>query len=832
MSKNKASKDPYAERESRRYETPIASREHILAAIDELGGLDFRGLAAHLGIKGQQNRAALQKRLGAMCRDRQLQERDDTFVMPKAPEALHGKVQAHPDGFGFLLLEGREDVFLSAAEMRQVFHGDEVAVEVVGRSRKGQAEGKIVSLLAKNTQRVVGRLMREQQEYYVRPDNPRINHLLRLIEKPSKKIEIGDYVTAAIVDYPDRFHEPTATISEHLGSPLAPGLEIDMAIRSFDLPYEWPQAVADEVQAIDAKVAEVDKTKRVDLRDLPLVTIDGADARDFDDAVYCKKRNGGGFTLWVAIADVSHYVTVNSPLDREAHNRGNSVYFPGRVVPMLPEVLSNGLCSLNPEVDRLCMVCEMSITAEGIVENFEFYEAVMHSHARLTYNEVAEVLGLLKTAPRSGTLKRMHHLMPHLQDLYALYKVLRAQREERGAIDFESQETQIVFDADRKIEDIVPAERNEAHKIIEECMLGANVAAAGFLQQAKLCGLFRNHEGPKPEKLQAIKEYLAELKLSLPIHGEVEPADYQQLIQAIAERPDKNVIQIMLLRSMRQAVYESENKGHFGLAFGAYSHFTSPIRRYPDLLVHRAIKYVIRSRKADENVRRIKGAGQLAKAEIYPYDASAMITMGEHCSMTERRAEEACRDVMAWLKCEYLLEHVGESFTGVVSGVTNFGLFVELEDVFVEGLIHITALDNEYFDFDPVSHSLIGAKSGRIYSLGDRLAVRVVRVDLDNRKVDLELIAAEQSRTAGYDAKRRMRQAQGDSKSSRRGTKGKPKTGSKARNKSKSQSKNQSKGTSKSKAPKSKSKGAKSKAGKSKKQGKPGAGKRSKKKST
>lgn len=765
MSKRKDQSDPYAARESRRYESPIASREHIVELVQEHGSLSFRDLVSLLAIKGQDSRTALQKRLGAMCRDRQLQATADEFSLPAREPLLEGKVQAHPDGFGFLLLEGREDVFLSAAEMRQVFHGDEVAVEIVGRSRKGQAEGRIVEVLAANTKKIVGRLMRERKEFYVRPDNPRINHLLRLLENPEKSIAVGDYVTVEVVDYPDKFHEPTATITEYLGSPLSPGLEVDLAIRSFDLPHEWPEAVSKESVDLPSEPLADDKENRVDLRDLPLVTIDGADARDFDDAVHCKKRKGGGYTLWVAIADVSHYVALGSALDNEAQLRGTSVYFPGRVVPMLPEALSNGLCSLNPQVDRLCMVCEMQISRKGEVTDFEFYEAVMCSKARLTYKEVAEVLGLLGddvASASSGTAKRLAPVLADLQDLNALYQILRARREERGAIDFESQETQIVFNAERKIEEIIPVERNEAHKIIEECMLAANVAAASFLSDSKLPGLYRNHEGPKPEKVVAIKEYLAELKLSLPVKGDVEPSDYQALMLRIADRPDRNVIQTMLLRSMRQAVYESENKGHFGLAYAAYAHFTSPIRRYPDLLVHRALKHVIRSRKSSELVRRVKGAGVLAKEGIYPYDGSSMLQLGEHCSMTERRAEEACRDVMAWLKCEFLVERVGETFEGVVSGVTNFGLFVELNNLFVEGLVHVTSLEKDYFDFDPVAHALIGSRSGRMYALGDAVTVRVTRVDLDNRKVDLELIGQNTQKQAGYSAKKRVRSAQGE----------------------------------------------------------------------
>ena len=752
--------DPFADRESRRYEMPIASREHIIDVVQSNETVSFKQLVSVLGVKGQQSRHALQKRLSAMLRDRQLVlVGEDIYGIPNREVQYQGIVQAHSDGFGFLLQPEGDDIYLSANEMRQVFHGDEVSVEIVGHNRRGQLEGKIVELVSRNTKTVVGRLAKERHKLFVRPDNPRITHLVQLVEKPEKSIAIGDYVSVEVVDYPDRFHEPTAKVVEHLGAPLSPGLEIDLAIRSFDLPYEWSDSVLQQAGSLEDEPLEADKKKRVDLRHLPLVTIDGPDARDFDDAVYCEKRRGG-YTLWVAIADVAHYVTLNSALDQEAQTRGTSVYFPGRVVPMLPEAISNGLCSLNPEVDRLCMVCELKISSQGRVTDFEFYEAVMHSKARLTYHEVAEALGLLDVEPREGLLKRLHSLLPHLNDLYQLYSVLRKCRSRRGAIDFETVETQIVFDTDKKIEEIVPAERNEAHKIIEECMLCVNVAAAEFLGKAQLPALYRNHEGPKSEKLLALKEYLAELKLSLAFKKQPEPSDFQALMERIEDRPDRHVIQTMMLRSMSQAVYEAENKGHFGLAYEGYTHFTSPIRRYPDLLVHRAIKSVIHSRKKNENVRRVKGGGMLAAKNIYPYNMEDMVRLGVHSSMAERRADDATRDVMAWLKCEYLKEHVGEQFSGVISGVTGFGFFVELDNLYVEGLVHISFLDGDYFDFDPVSHALIGSRTGKVYALGDSVRILVASVDLEQRKVDLVLVGSSRKSKASYTTKRRIKDAE------------------------------------------------------------------------
>lgn len=738
--------DPHAERESRKYENPVASREHILELIKENTALSRAQLVKMLNIKGQDAREAIRRRLRAMERDGQIlfRKQDESFYIPDAQELLQGIIEAHRDGYGFLLLAGQEDVYLSEREMRQVFHGDEVLVRPSGRSRRGGVEGKIDKVIKRANEFLVGRLACESDLYFVVPDNPRIGQDILLPQGISDfELEPGDYVSVKIIDYPTQRTPATGEIDEALGSALAPGLEIDLAIRSHDIPYRWPDAVVAEAAKLGVEPEEADKQHRVDLRDLPLVTIDGEDARDFDDAVYCKKRKGGGFTLWVAIADVSHYVPVGSALDVQAYERSTSVYFPGRVVPMLPEAISNGLCSLKPDVDRLCMVGEIDISAKGKVTRHQFYEAVMHSHARLTYNEVAEALGLTPKPPRAGLLKRLQGLMPELQNLYELYQLLRIERTKRGAIDFETTETQIIFNAERKIETIVPVVRNDAHKIIEECMLCANVAAANFLASQENPVLFRVHQGPKEQKLDNLRLYLGELGLSLTGGLKPEPNDYQILMQKIEERPDAHLIQIMMLRSLSQAVYQPDNEGHFGLAYPAYLHFTSPIRRYPDLLVHRAIRSVVRSRKACDQVRRVPGAKALAKKVIYPYELADMVAAGIHSSMAERRADDATRDVTAWLKCEYLQDRIGESFKGVVAGVTRFGLFVELQDLFVEGLLHINNLGNDFFHFDQAQQRLVGERTRKVYRLGDAIEVVVARVDLDERKVDLEISGAE-----------------------------------------------------------------------------------------
>jgi len=538
-----------------------------------------------------------------------------------------------------------------------------------------------------------------------------------------------------------------------IGNYMAPGMEIDVALRSFDIPHVWPEAVLKEAARLKPEVEEKDKHKRVDLRHLPFVTIDGEDARDFDDAVYCEKPGGwklltGGFRLYVAIADVSHYVKVDSALDKEAVVRGNSVYFPERVVPMLPEELSNGLCSLNPHVDRLAMVCEITLSKSGKMTDYQFYEAVIHSHARLTYNKVSAMLEQPKSAEGKRLSAEYAEVLPHLKQLYSLYKVLLKARHTRGAIDFETQETRIVFGADRKIAAIKPTERNDAHKLIEECMLCANVATAAFLQKHEIPALYRVHDAPPLERQEKLRAFLGELGLSL--HKGKEgptPKDYQALLEKIQGRPDFHVIQTVMLRSLSQAVYSAENHGHFGLNYEAYAHFTSPIRRYPDLLVHRAIRSVIRSRRDTPHVRR-EGAPSMPKARIYPYDEAALEQLGEQCSMTERRADEATRDVVNWLKCEFMKDRVGETFPGVITAVTGFGLFVELTDIYVEGLVHVTAMPGDYYHFDPLHHRLSGERSGRSFRLGDSVEVRVMRVDLDERKIDFELIAGG-SKTAG-----------------------------------------------------------------------------------
>lgn len=715
-------KDPYAQREAEKYENPIPSRELILELIKKVGKpMRRQQIAQMFEIIGAEQLEALRRRLRAMERDGQLLfNRRQKYCLVNSQDLIAGRVLAHADGFGFVQPDnGSSDLFLSPREMKSLLHNDRVIVRVSGYDRKGRKEGALVEVLERNTHQVVGRLHKQQGVYYVIPDNNKISQDILISSEDIGKAKKGNIVVAEIIQYPEQNRQALGRVVEVLGKHMAPGMEIEMAIRSFQLPHQWPEEVLQEIKPLTKEVPELAKEGRVDIRHLPLMTIDGEDARDFDDAVYCA-RTAKGWKLLVAIADVAHYVNVNSALDVEAKNRSTSVYFPEQVIPMLPEILSNGLCSLNPDVDRLCLVAEMYINEQGKIFRSRFYNAVMRSHARMTYTNVAKIL----VKGNKALSKKYKTLLPHLYELYNLYQVMRRQREVRGAMDFDTQETQILFGSDRKIENIVPSQRNDAHKLIEEFMIAANNTAARFLIRKKIPHLLRIHEGPGSDKLLALKGFLNELGLHLGGGDKPSPLEYMQLLDTIKGRSDAHLIQTVLLRSMSQAVYSPEKKGHFGLALEAYSHFTSPIRRYPDLLTHRAIKHCIDDKSVSS----------------FFYGLPDMTVLGEQCSANERRADEATREVVNWLKCEFMMDKVGEDFFGTVSGVTGFGLFVELENIFVEGLIHISNLPHDYFHFDAISHQLIGEKSGIRYRLGDRVSVRVARVDLDEKKIDFELL--------------------------------------------------------------------------------------------
>lgn len=748
MAKKKRYQDPHAAREAARYDNPVPSRELIIQLLNDQGKpLTVRELRGSLGVTEEDDKVAFERRLGAMIRDGQLvKNRKGQYGLASRMDLICGRIQGHRDGFGFVIPEQRDmdDLFVSPRQMLAVMDGDRVLVTAEGRNRFGKREARIVEVVERAVTELVGIYQRDAGVHFMVPQNRRIPKDVIVAELNGLAPKPGDHVRAAILQYPGEDRHVLVRLEEIIAAPDEPGMEIEVALRNFDIPFQWPEAVEQEAAAIADTVQEKDKKGRVDLRDLPLVTIDGEDARDFDDAVYIEARRRGGWRLIVAIADVSHYVRVGSALDQEAHRRGTSVYFPKRVIPMLPEKLSNGLCSLNPDVDRLCQFAEIQVSASGNITRFQFAEGVMRSRHRLTYTKV----GALLEEPESPLAQELNatladDVIEMLWQFHALYEALREQRDSRGAIDFETIETRILYDDLKKIQAIVPVYRNVAHKMIEEAMLAANICAARLLEKAGVPALFRNHEPPKGEKLDALQQFLGPLGLKIDWGkkktAEPSPAVFKQLTEEIATRPDREVIQTMMLRSLTQAKYEAENKGHFGLAYKAYTHFTSPIRRYPDLLVHRALRYLIRSGEGGDHVTNPGKLAKLSKKQILPYQQSDMVALGEHCSMTERRADDATRDVVQWLKCQYMQQHLGDSFSGVISAVTSFGIFVQISDLYIEGLVHISALDADYYHYDAVRHALVGESSQRKFRLGDTVRVQVAAVHIDDRKIDLVL---------------------------------------------------------------------------------------------
>jgi ribonuclease R len=709
------SRDPFREREAGRYEHPVASREFILQTLKEQGvPVLEEELERLLGVKPRE-REAISRRLAAMERGGEImRNRRGAICVVEKLDLVRGRVQGHPDGFGFLVRdEGGPDLFLGPKEMREVMHGDRVVARISGTDRRGRPEGQIVEVLERAQQRLVGRLRQEHGILYVTAEDRRISH--EILVKPDETLgaKAGQVVTVELVSQPSKHAQPVARVAEVLGNYADPGMEIEIALRKHALPHVFSRDVERLCARLPESVTAEDREGRTDLTKLPLVTIDGETAKDFDDAVYSEPAQGG-YRLVVAIADVSHYVKPGDALDREAMSRGNSVYFPRRVIPMLPEKLSNDLCSLNPKVPRLAVVCDMRVDADGEIDSYRFYPAVFRSHARLTYTEVAAMLD----DSESEASRRHKALRPHIEHLDRLFRRLVKARERRGAIDFETIETQMIFDEQGKIERIVPVKRNDAHRIIEECMLAANVCTSDFLRKHDHPMLYRIHEGPTPEKLAALREFLKGFGLQLSGGDDPHARDYAKLLSRVKDRPDAQLLQTVMLRSLQQAVYSPDNVGHFGLAYESYTHFTSPIRRYPDLLVHRAIKAALRRQR---------------------YEAGSWHELGAHCSMTERRADEATRDVSNWLKCYYMKDRVGDTFNGSISGVTGFGIFVALDEVYVEGLVHVSELGRDYFHFDAAKHHLMGERTHKRYRLGDRVRVEVARVDLDTARIDFML---------------------------------------------------------------------------------------------
>jgi ribonuclease R len=700
-------------KEERRYEHQIPSRDDISRMMEQAGRpLTLEAIAPRFEIRTEQHRRALEARMRAMVRDGQLLfNRAREYCLTRHLDLVTGKVQAHRDGFGFLTPdEGGDDIYLSAREMRTLWDGDRIAVRT-SDSPRGR-EGHLVEILARGKTTIVGRFRRERGIDWVLEDGDERTDVL-IARGESLHAKPGDMVRVEVLEYPKKDTHAVGRVVEVVGHSDDPGIETEVAMLAHGIPHDWPDSTLAEARALPSEVQESSKRGREDVRGLPLVTIDGADAKDFDDAVFAEPA-AHGWRLLVAIADVSHYVQPDAPLDREARLRGTSVYFPDRVIPMLPEELSNGLCSLNPQVDRLCFVCEMHVTARGDVTRSRFFDGVMRSHARLTYDEAAEILAEWKPHGRHAALK------PALEHLQDVYRALRGERERRGAIDFDLAETKIELDERGKVKNVRPVERLVTHKLIEECMIAANVESAKRMKRARIPGLYRVHEGPEEERLEELMLFLRTFGFKLNSAKKIEPKELNDIIEKVAGRPEAELIETVILRSLKQARYQPNNVGHFGLALAEYAHFTSPIRRYPDLLVHRAIRWL-------NEKRGVKG---------FRYALGEMEQLGEHTSRTERRADDATRDVAEQLKCIYLKDHVGATFDVIVASVVPFGLFVRVPELHVDGLVHVTSLPRDYYHRDPTGTELRGERSGNKYRLTDKLRVRLAAVNVDERKID------------------------------------------------------------------------------------------------
>jgi len=756
--------DPYGDAEASRYESPVASRQWLMELLEEAGRpLEYEELVV-LTQTIDANRDGLFARLSAMTRDGQIiADRIGRYVLVDRAGLLSGRVAAHRDGFGFFEPDdGSESLYLHDRQMRKVYHGDRVLVAAMppSKSTRNKREARIVEVIERKVTRLIGRLREQAGVNFVTPEDDRFLHEVLVPESGIHGAKFGQYVVVELDSYPEHNRQPVGHVVDIVGAASDPGIEVQVAVRTHDLPHQFSEEAVAQAKAFGSEIDPAVAGTRLDLRDLPFVTIDGADAKDFDDAVCAIPKGKSGWTLWVAIADVAHYVTENSPLDREAIERGTSVYFPSEVIPMLPETLSNGLCSLNPEVDRLALAVSLEIASTGRVSKYRFHEVVFRSKARLTYNQVQDALDAVGASDLDhvGLIAQLtqsqHFATPavgeNVGQLFSLYRMLRAAREDRGALDFDSVEPKFSFDERGKITGVAPAQRLETHKLIEECMLAANVAAARCLKKFKLPTLYRIHEGPSDERLAALRQFLGSMGLGLGGGEKPEPADYQSLLEQAHQRPDFALIQAMILRSMQQAKYAPDpDIGHFGLSYDHYTHFTSPIRRYPDLTVHRLLKRIIQTGAQDEASRLVRDG--------LP-DMQRMVALGEHCSMTERRADEASRDVGQWLKCQFMREKLGEEYQGTITGVAGFGLFILLDELFVEGMVHVTQLPPDYWVFNEAQHTLLGERTRQVYRLADSVKVTVARVDLESRRIDFAIAGGGSGRVQKSSVRSRLKE--------------------------------------------------------------------------
>ena len=715
--------DPNLELEKQRYENPIASRELLLKHLSEAPEpLSAERLAKRLGMRTDAQRDALEKRLAAMVRDGQAIEGPKGFATASEAERLAGLVRGRANGDVLVIPDDASGALLLArADTASLMHGDRVEVRAVGMNERGRRVARLIRRIGEAPKRIGGIWHAGVGHGRVEPEDPGHWYSVEIASRSSHGAKDGDNVIVEITRRPQGETPAHGRIVEVLAGMRPSDVAARFAIVRHDLPQEFPEDVLHAANAFDPKVLPADKAGREDLRGLPLVTIDGADARDFDDAVYAERLKGGGWRLVVAIADVSHYVRVGSALDVEARARATSVYFPDRVIPMLPEHLSNHLCSLMPDVERLAFVCDMRVGKTGVPGRAHFYEAVIRSHARLTYDEAWRFLADPADTSNAALTPEVR---ASLQDLYAVYGALKEARDARGALDFRGGEVKARIGEDGKIEGFYAVLRNDAHRLIEECMIAANVQAATALRLAKAKSLYRVHGQPEAKRVTELMKVMTALKIGATFSESPTPREFRQLVERIAARPDGALLEGLVIRALAQAVYQQTNIGHFGLALEEYAHFTSPIRRYPDLLVHRAIK----------------GALVPSSASGHRYSTAELQALGAESSERERRADDASRDVMGYLKCLYLQPRIGESFEATVTSALEFGLFVQLKEMPIDGLVHISNLPGDYWELDSGGMGLVGRRTGRRWRMGDAVKVRLNRVDLLQRQIDFELV--------------------------------------------------------------------------------------------
>ena len=707
------------DQKDRRKQSPDLSTEEILKLMREDDRpLLLREILRRLSLQKEQRQKAR-----GLLRDlaevgRVVRIRGNRYGLPSKMNLVVGRIKTHPDGYGFVVpeAEGQEDIFISPRNLKEAMHGDRVVARIESIRKKGK-EGSIIRILERKTRKVVGKFMRAKNYFYVIPEDDRILPEVFIPEGETKRARSNQIVVAEITRYPTERARPEGRITHILGYPDDPEIDPQIVTHKYDLPSRFTSPALEEAKSLPPAPSSYEYRNRVDLRGIPTLTIDGENARDFDDAVSVERERDGGVKLYVSISDVSHYVREGTSLDGEAYSRGTSVYFPDRAIPMFPVELSNEICCLHPKVDRLTLTAELRYDGNGERKGVRFYPSVIRSDERLTYTWVKKIL--VDGDPELG--ERFGPLLPSLDLMADLCQELRRRRTERGAIDFDLPEPEIILNLQGETEDVVRAERNLAHQIIEEFMIAANEAVAHFMEERGVPFIYRIHEPPKKEAIDEFRSFISHLGYRMRKESDHSPKEFQKVLSDVKERPEERVVNEILLRSMKWAKYSAKNSGHFGLASDGYTHFTSPIRRYPDLIVHRLLKKV------------------LSKEEM-KVSEGVLAEMADHLSNRERVAMEAEREILDRYRVRFMKDKIGEEYEGIISGVAAFGFFVELKDIFVEGLVRMTSLHDDYYQYHEKKYCLVGERTHKTFRIGDEVRVRVDRVDVESRHIDFGLI--------------------------------------------------------------------------------------------